>query len=330
VVVVVADFVTCPQGHRFWGDAHTPCPWCIGVAEGVVTADEALLLSWPTDYRPEPLVTPEALRLGEFASVAVQMNGLSLLDAACIYAEVGIPVFPLVEGGKVPHPDLPKRPDGTGGLWLAHTDPARIERWWKARPESNIGLRTGVVFSALDVDTKHDAPGWESVRRVKHLLGGAFAQAVTPTSGGHLLFAPDGDGNHAAGKAGHGLDFRGVGGYIVGSPSVTEQGGYRWVQVDVSRYGPALSWEALTGVLVPKVERPPFVPQPGRTPRLDGLVRTVAESVEGGRNAALHWSACRCVEDGLDPWELLPAALSVGLSEFESRRTIESAVRRAS
>jgi Bifunctional DNA primase/polymerase, N-terminal len=328
VVVVVADFVTCPQGHRFWGDAHTPCPWCIGVAEGVVTADEALLLSWPTDYRPEPLVTPQGLRLGEFASVAVQVNGLSLLDAAVAYAEVGIPVFPCEPNGKRPHPAMRPPSDGDpSGLHRATTDPAAVERWWQAHPESNIGLRTGVVFDVLDVDVKNDAPGWESLTRAaRHgFTVGVFAQASTPSGGAHLLLSPSGEGNHS--KASLGLDTRGVGGYVLAAPSVIDGKRYEWSWVDPARFGPVLDWSGITGLLSPPAPVRTYTPKEGVQGSLAGLLRVVGESQPGGRNNALAWAVARAVDDGLDPWPLVDAAVAVGLPEWEARRTVESMAR---
>jgi hypothetical protein len=81
---------------------------------------------------------------------------------------------------------------------------------------------------------------------------------------------------------------------------------------------------------------------PGRgAPRAErvllGLCRTVAQARPGGRNAALHWSACRAVEysdageldlaHALDA--LASAALEVGLGAVEIRATLGSAQRTA-
>src|ERR1039458_2652020 len=71
-----------------------------------------------------------------------------MLEAALAYASRGWPVLPCEPRGK--------RPLGrfvAHGLTEATTDPATIEEWWRAEPEANIGLRTGVAFDALDVDS---------------------------------------------------------------------------------------------------------------------------------------------------------------------------------
>jgi hypothetical protein len=86
----------------------------------------------------------------------------------------------------------------------------------------------------------------------------------------------------------------------------------------------------------PPVRRPPPRRAPGSTvapsAALEGLQRTVREARPGGRNAALHWAACRLrdhageglldVEDGREA--LREAALDAGLGEYEIEATIAS------
>jgi hypothetical protein len=86
-----------------------------------------------------------------------------------------------------------------------------------------------------------------------------------------------------------------------------------------------------------------YVPPP-RPPRdlrkvdfsklLDGLARKVHEAAVGNRNAALFWAGCRVREhadlDRLDETEarqvLRDAALTAGLGEYETDRTLDSAL----
>ena len=91
-----------------------------------------------------------------------------------------------------------------------------------------------------------------------------------------------------------------------------------------------MSWDAVTGLLAPRPAVPVRPVKPGAESGVDGLVRFVAAQSEGNRNAALHWAACRAVDGGHDPMVLLPAALSVGLSEWEATGTIRSAARSGS
>lgn len=72
-----------------------------------------------------------------------------LVTHALRYAEMGLPVFPLVPGGKVPLA-------GSSGLHDATTDPQAIRELWAPWPDANIGLATGrggVVV--VDVDPRH-------------------------------------------------------------------------------------------------------------------------------------------------------------------------------
>lgn len=152
----------------------------------------------------------------------------SLHASALWYAEQGIPVFPLQAGSKVPH-------RGTHGVLDATTDSGRINRWWKAHPDSNIGLATGHIFDAVDID---GPAGQKS--RMEH-WGDIFAKVdadnlgkvLTPRQGGMHIYVPaTGEGN----KAGllPGIDYRGNGGYVVAPPSAISEGNgapgkYQWL-----------------------------------------------------------------------------------------------------
>lgn len=254
-------------------------------------------------------------------SIWQDINGLELATAAVLYAECGIPVFPLQPGSKVPY-------KGTRGCKEASTDMQRVLHYWQKEPHSNIGIATGYAFNVLDVDTKNGAPGWASLRKLNthRLLGGAFAQAQTPSEGCHLLFTPaEGQGNYVSGKAGHGLDFRGVGGYVVAAPSKTEQGEYQWTGFRTGTYGTPFAWDKAHGVLSPPtVAKKQNFSAAGSA---SSLSKFVSEAREGNRNAALHWAAMRAIESGLDPRELLAPALQIGLSLNEAERTIQSAER---
>jgi hypothetical protein len=72
-----------------------------------------------------------------------------LHEAALTYAHQGIPVFPLAPGTKVP---LISAQHGGRGLHDATTTLSRINAWWKACPDANVGLRTGIRFDVVDLD----------------------------------------------------------------------------------------------------------------------------------------------------------------------------------
>ena len=127
------------------------------------------------------------------------------------YARVGIPVFPLHPGSKVPatkHGSKTRhhRPTANPGPLAAASQPQH-------RPSLRRDIRRA--------RRRHQRrpPRYESLDTAppRRPTVGAWAAAITPTGGRHILFAPSGGGNHSD-RASSGLDFRGAGGYIVGRP----------------------------------------------------------------------------------------------------------------
>ena len=251
-----------------------------------------------------------------------ETNSLSLGDAAAAYAIAGVPVHPIAP--------LSKLPATTNGVLDASTDLSTVRAWWSLNPRFNIGLATGHVFDALDVDTKDGKPGEQSLETIQRLgfLSGGWASQATPSGGKHVLFAAGGDGNHASARTG--LDFRGRGGYILGAPSTLSGGGmYHWEFTQGGRCGATFDWYGALAHLLPEDARPRTPEYHGRGDGkdLDGLVRFVLAAQEGERNHSLFWAASRAHEKGLDHSPLLEAALKIGLSHGEATRTIQSAQR---
>lgn len=148
-----------------------------------------------------------------------------LREAALYYAKAyGWAVFPLRPGTKIPAT--------TDGFKSATSDPDIIETWWAREPNYNIGLATGHHFDVLDVDFKHGAePLWNQLRQSRKLAP-CHGIVRTCTGGLHIYRTPTGRGNSAGlyskQGAGAGLDYRGIGGYVVAPPSTTPDGAYRW------------------------------------------------------------------------------------------------------
>ena len=287
----------------------------------VATADALVATREGSVGVTPPKVPTVPLWVETLAAIGPGINSISLLDAALVYAELGIPVFPLQPGSKEPY-------GRTHGVLDANTDLERIERFWRGRPESNIGIATGGAYAVLDVDTKKDAPGWQSAHRLNEhgLLKASWGQARTPSDGGHLCFAANDEGNHTSGKAGHGLDFRGVGGYVVAPPSVLDIGKYEWVGFAPERYGQPFDWAAATQLFAPRRKAAVAKAFTGGKDA-SRLVKAVAEAKEGNRNSMLHWAAMRCIESGIDPLVLVEAARSIGLEQREIDGTIRSALK---
>jgi bifunctional DNA primase/polymerase-like protein len=141
----------------------------------------------------------------------------ALTNGAKWYAEHGIAVFPLQPGEKKPYP-------GSRGFKDATADLETVHRWWAARPDSNIGVPTGGKYDVIDID---GPPGYQSLADLRE--NGRLPQwegrVSTPSGGMHLYIVPTGAGNGA--KVGPGVDYRGVGGYVVAPPS-RGANGRRW------------------------------------------------------------------------------------------------------
>jgi hypothetical protein len=147
---------------------------------------------------------------------------VSLHSAALYYASVGLHVFPLSPGSKIPF-------KGSGGCRDATTDAERINAWWTGNPNANIGIATGHLVDVVDIDgfegQASRAKNWET--NFAAIDTDALAKVVTPRPGGMHIYVPaTGDGNSAGIYAG--IDYRGLGGYVVAPPSINEQGSYRF------------------------------------------------------------------------------------------------------
>lgn len=153
----------------------------------------------------------------------------ALRDAATWYAQLGLPVFPLTPGGKVP---LPARMDC---CWGSHrrgcldalTNVQAVQHWWTQHPTANIGLATGHVVDVIDQDGPASWRSWLD-RSWPEVLG----VVSTPRPGGvHRFIRRTGRGNGQ--KIAPGIDYRGAGGYVVAPPSWVKTpeyaGRYSWL-----------------------------------------------------------------------------------------------------
>jgi hypothetical protein len=277
----------------------------------------------------------------------------ALLDAALGYAARGIPVYPVhwprpTPGGtslacscpRGPACDRPaKHPLVRHGRNDATTNPAQLSRWWRRWPAANLGLATGVVFDALDVD---GPAGLAALRQLAPMVELRLPGPLVRTGGGgwHYWFAPTGLGNRPP----HGLehvDWRGRGGCVLAPPSRHTSGEhYRWLR--------GLDQAPLPEV--PAALRALLGPQPtphgavapaqavqlghsyGRRVLADELAR-LRRAAKGQRNRVLNQAAFkvfRYVGGGvLDDQKVTAAftqtALAIGLDATEIRRTLASA-----
>lgn len=267
-------------------------------------------------------------------SVLAGVGRLSLADAAAAYAAARLAVFPCVPGGK--------RPLTRHGFTEASVDPERVAGWWGRWPDANIGVATGRPggFDVVDVDVHPSGSGFTALRRARQagLLKGWAALVRSPAGGVHLYFPTRDDGSQRswALPRAH-LDFRGLGGYVIGPPSRVRVGGGRrrlYGLIVTGRDLRPLDAEALRAYLAPAKPRRRVRPEVDRAGRRgERLAAWLALQPEGNRNRALFWAGCRQAEAGVAEEEargvLAEAAARTGLGEREIETTLTSAFRTA-
>jgi P4 family phage/plasmid primase-like protien len=137
------------------------------------------------------------------------------------YAALGLAVFPLRPGGKVPL-------QGSHGHLDATADPARIRAWWAGARGRNVGIATGqrsggLLVIDMDVKSGHDGPhefgGWLRGLGLTHAFDTA-PYVTTPSGGVHLwVRLPPGRAVRSKNGVLPGVDIKGDDGYIVAPPS---------------------------------------------------------------------------------------------------------------
>ena len=275
-----------------------------------------------------------------------------LLEAALGYAARGIPVYPVhwphpAAGGaslscscpRGPACDRPaKHPLVRHGVNNATTDPAQLERWWQRWPQANLGLATGIVFDALDID---GPAGLAALRQLQGAAGLPLSSPLVATGGGgwHRWFAPTGLGNRPPRGLAH-VDWRGKGGCVLAPPSRHISGRtYRWLEGPDQAPLPEVP-AALRALLELPASNPmdmPTRPVPvghpyGHRVLADELAR-LQQAPPRTRNRTLNacaFKVYRYVGGGvLDEEEVTlaftAAALAIGLNRAETARTLASA-----
>jgi bifunctional DNA primase/polymerase-like protein/primase-like protein len=226
--------------------------------------------------------------------------------------------------GKHPHPNL-----APNGCKNATADIAKVDWWWRAAPDANIGIATGEIV-VIDVDPRHG--GDEAFQRIEPRLPPTW-RVHTGGGGLHLYFRNAGNREirNSAGLIGAGIDVRGVGGFVVGAGSNHISGGvYAW---DVDAHPDDTPLAPLPDWLFPS-ER-----SSGTQPVPNDWQSIIGGAPEGKRNHTIAklaghlfcrnvdaflaldllqaWNACRC-SPPLEPDEV--AAVVASISKAELRK----------
>lgn len=256
----------------------------------------------------------------------------TLYRAAQALIRSGQPVFPCKPVGA-----KAKAPMTKNGVHDATLDVSKIKSWWRNHRDAALGIPTGHVWDVLDVDVKRDEDGRVHLPTLHRLglLNGCKRVVRTPSGGWHLYFkAAHGLTNTA--NAYLGLDVRGLGGYVLAPPSFIDTGEYAGCYED---FGPTegstdepLLFDLIVSAIRPvdsTTKKPVELLGYERQSSLASLRGWLSERKDGERNNSLHWAVCRCIDNGIDPHELVEVALMLGLTEEEVNKTVSSALRRA-
>lgn len=147
-----------------------------------------------------------------------------LLREAKKYAARGFRVFPQ---------DRNKRPCVKKWPEVATSDAAQLDAWWLQFPSANIAIATGGGVLALDVDTKNEQPGLESLAKLESEFGpfNTF-RTITPSGGRHVFFSGNGLRNAPALAGFPGIELKGEGGCITLPPSFYSDGRQYRIEVE--------------------------------------------------------------------------------------------------
>lgn len=265
-----------------------------------------------------------------------------LYRAARRLVQQGQPVFPcrsVYENEK----RKAKAPLVTRGLHAASDDIDQIKQWWRRHRNASIGIPTGILYDVLDVDVKRNEDGRIHLPRLHHLglLNGCKRVVRTPSGGWHLYFKAASVLNTNKANSSLGLDVRAAGGYVLAPGSYIDMtkdpdGGYSGYYEDIGETTGStdepLLWDLILSSLAPvdtTTHQPIALLPSERRSSIAALREWVSNLNPGERNNGLHWAVCRCLDNGIDPHELVEPALLAGLTESEVLLTVTSAIRRA-
>jgi len=263
-------------------------------------------------------------------------------DNAIEYASLGLPVFPIAPGLKVP---LIKE-------WqnLATTDERQIMRWAREAPNANVGILTGPRSGVLvvDVDVKDGRDGRKTLidleARGKELPDCPVSR--TPSGGYHLWLAAVPGLRNCAGRTksgrgiGEAIDVRADGGYAMAPPSRLRQtedhgaGQYRW-RFRLGKRLPELPQWAVDMLREKPVAKPAFVvrrkSEGGADANLERIAAFVAAAPKGQHNNTIYWAAREALRAGASPSavreRIEEAGRACGHAVHRIRATLDSAFR---
>jgi hypothetical protein len=229
-----------------------------------------------------------------------------------------------------------KHPRTRHGVADATSDEATVRAWWEEAPEASIGLATGSAFVVLDIDPRN--AGDRTLDTLIHVHGALPPTLECATGGGgrHLFFAVAEPTKSK--KLGDGLDFQGLGKYVVAAPSLHASGkAYTWAN-DLPM-APLPEWIRELSAVKPIIQDAPTsglsVSDSDRHRRAAAYLRTMDPAISGAHGHDALFRAAVALVRGFD---IQPSeALSMLATDYNprcqppwSRREIEHKVKQAS
>jgi hypothetical protein len=169
-----------------------------------------------------------------------------LLAAALEYAAAGVYVFParvgVVEGRKQVQPVGSWRDASSRSPEVIHGWFAPGQRWADASVCIDLG-KSGLVVVDLDEgEGKSGLSTWAALV-AEHEIPVTLAHARTPSGGEHWYYREHSRrpvGNDSTGKVAHGVDVRGLGGFVIAWPSEDARGAYGRVDLEALAAAPVV------------------------------------------------------------------------------------------
>lgn len=147
-----------------------------------------------------------------------------MIEILELFASLGIPVFPLSPGTKIPYKN-------TNGVHDATSDITQIKQWWFEYPNSNWAMATGKKSGIIVFDIDPRNGGIESLRTRVNQYGELPETPTVKTGGGgfHYYFRYPLLSNIRNGEILDGVDIKTDGGYVLIPGSITD-GEYQWAK----------------------------------------------------------------------------------------------------
>ena len=218
-----------------------------------------------------------------------------VIEVALIYAAKGIPVFPLIPGGKEPK-------KGSSGYLDATTDADTIRKVFKTGDNIAMWCRDILV---VDVDPRHG--GDVTAREYGTKLPVTIIQK-TAHDGMHALYRNDMN-LPSKNDFDKGIDIKGSNGYVVVYPSVVDGKMYEWLSKGKPvPTDPAFDISTLLGT-------PAWIAAKFEDRKVEPTTNEVIEIVkEGGRHDFILRKAAQLRRTGLSAGELYAALSAVNVS----------------